>query len=305
MTHAHPAIDSNAAFTQARDLLRQQHFAEARRVLDEAIARAPQELPLRVLLSHAYLQEGRDWDAAEKALREVLRLEPHFDEAWRNLVRLLRLRRRTAEAFAACQAGLTQCPDCDELALLEGMILHERRDYRGAEERFLRFLERQTGRPPDEALRWTARHGLALSYREQGRYVEAEALWQALLAGQPERAVVWGELGDLYLRQGRLLEADEALRRLAADPAEASLAQLLRARIHLARREFAAARAAVEPLIAADPQALPPRVVLSYIHLQAGTDPAAAEKALRDVLALDTNNAEARSNLEVLLAQRG
>jgi Flp pilus assembly protein TadD len=44
---------------------------------------------LRVLLSHALLQEGKDWPAAEQALRKVLELDPGNVEARNNLAVLL------------------------------------------------------------------------------------------------------------------------------------------------------------------------------------------------------------------------
>src|SRR5262249_58844779 len=113
-----------------------------------------------------------------------------------------------------------------------------------------------------------ARNHLALAYREQGRYAEAEALWQALLAEQPDKVAFWADLADLYLRQGRPADAEAVIRRLETLPEGGDAAALLRARVHLGRREFAAARALLEPLAAADPQALAPRVVLSYAYLQ-------------------------------------
>jgi hypothetical protein len=44
----------------------------------------------RVFLTHVLLREGRDWPAAEKALRDVLALEPDQAEAKSNLDMLLR-----------------------------------------------------------------------------------------------------------------------------------------------------------------------------------------------------------------------
>jgi hypothetical protein len=43
-----------------------------------------------VLLSQVLLQEGRDWEAAERALRDVLTLEPNHKETQHNLQTLLR-----------------------------------------------------------------------------------------------------------------------------------------------------------------------------------------------------------------------
>jgi Flp pilus assembly protein TadD len=45
---------------------------------------------LWIVLSDALLQEGKDWDDAERALRKVLELDPSNIEARNNLTILLR-----------------------------------------------------------------------------------------------------------------------------------------------------------------------------------------------------------------------
>lgn len=52
------------------------------------------------------------------------------------------------------------------------------------------------------------------------------------------------------------------------------------------------------------PEAVPPRVALTHVLLQEGMDLEAAERALRTVLSLVPDHAEARNNLAVLLRQR-
>ena len=64
--------------------------ARARRLLEEAIPRFAESVPLRLLLSHALLQEGRDWAGAEKALLDVLTLDPDNQQAKENLQTLRR-----------------------------------------------------------------------------------------------------------------------------------------------------------------------------------------------------------------------
>ena len=78
-------------------------------------------------------------------------------------------------------------------------------------------------------------------------------------------------------------------------------ADLLQARFFITRKEFNDARRLLEALIAEHPGILGPLVLLSHALLQQGTDPAAAEQTLRDVLTMDPGNTEARQNLEVLL----
>ena len=52
------------------------------------------------------------------------------------------------------------------------------------------------------------------------------------------------------------------------------------------------------------PQALGPRLLLSRVLLREGQDFATAEKALREVLALEPRHAEARHNLDLLLQDK-
>jgi Tfp pilus assembly protein PilF len=92
---------------------------------------------------------------------------------------------------------------------------------------------------------------------------------------------------------------------LDALPGEAGDRAVVRARGHLARQEFAAARALLETTIARFPQSLRAHVLLSHVLLREGRDWAAAENALRAVLALDPENAEARRNRALLIQERG
>jgi Tfp pilus assembly protein PilF len=73
----------------------------------------------------------------------------------------------------------------------------------------------------------------------------------------------------------------------------------------LARREFDAARVAIQQSIQHFPAMVEPRVVLSHIFLQEGRDWPAAERALKEVLQLVPDHIEAKHNLAVLYQQRG
>jgi tetratricopeptide (TPR) repeat protein len=86
---------------RGRAYLARREFVPAREQVRIAIARAPQALPPRLILSHVLLQEGRDWQAAERALLEVLALDPNHREAQHNL-RLLR--REHGSHVNGCQA---------------------------------------------------------------------------------------------------------------------------------------------------------------------------------------------------------
>ena len=72
---------------------------------------------------------------------------------------------------------------------------------------------------------------------------------------------------------------------------------MLRAQSHLRQGDVANARRLLETAIATMPTALEPRVMLSRLLVAHGEDRQAAEAALRGVLALDPNHAEAKRQL--------
>jgi glycosyltransferase involved in cell wall biosynthesis len=78
-----------AVSLRVRAYLARKEFAEARQVCEQAIVAEPRAIAPRRFLSHALLQEGRDWAAAEQALRAVLDLDPNDVEARNNLAVLL------------------------------------------------------------------------------------------------------------------------------------------------------------------------------------------------------------------------
>jgi tetratricopeptide (TPR) repeat protein len=137
-------------------------------------------------------------------------------------------------------------------------------------------------------------------YQEQGRLAEAEAQWRSALVEQADFVPAWLGLGELYLAQGRQADLEDVAGQLANGLGRPVEGSVLRARGHLARREFAAARSLLEAAIAEAPREVWPRTILSHVYLQEGEDWAAAERALRDILQLDPQHAEARRNLEVL-----
>jgi tetratricopeptide (TPR) repeat protein len=302
---AAPTSSAEAALLRARGLLARREFAAARQALEVVIAQDPRAVGPRVRLTHVLLQEDRDRAAAESALRKVLELDVRQPEAWRNLAVLLRRQGRTPEAHTACTSGLVYCPDDVDLLILSGVVKREQGDVAGAEAALVRSLELV---PPvgvaGRGLRTTARHHLAALLLGAGRGAEAEKHWRAVLAEQPAAEAAWRGLGEVYLAQGRWAELEEVSGRLANGAPGSVEVEVLRARGELARKEFGAARRRLEGVIAQAPQAVGPRLVLSYVYLQERKDGAAAERALREVLTLAPDHAEARHNLALLLRRQ-
>ena len=76
-------------------------FSAARDVLEEVIRRKPDAVYLWVILSHALLQEGKDWQRAEEAFRTVLRstrIMRRRGTTWRCCLRIKRRALRLSPA---------------------------------------------------------------------------------------------------------------------------------------------------------------------------------------------------------------
>jgi glycosyltransferase involved in cell wall biosynthesis/predicted Zn-dependent protease len=213
------------------------------------------------------------------------------------------------EALTVCRGGLARYPDDAELLFWESVLLEERGDLAGAEACLLKVLRAPAGEHltgVDAGLQgFRARHNLASLYRRQGRLPEAVAQWRAAVAECPGFPPAWQNLAELALEQGRWAELDEAAACLQDDPQTAMLSLVLRGRGQLAQRRFAAARQLLEEAVQRAPQALEPRLYLSHVLLQEGTDWEAAEQALHDVLTLDPGNSQAAHNLQVLRLRQG
>jgi tetratricopeptide (TPR) repeat protein len=109
----------DAAILRSRLHLATKDFVSARTILEQLIAQAPDAMPPRFYLTHVLLGEAKDWDAAERALRDLLNIDPNQPQAWYNLTALLRRQNRLPEARAACTTGLTHCPADPNLTRLD------------------------------------------------------------------------------------------------------------------------------------------------------------------------------------------
>ena len=213
-------------------------------------------------------------------------------------------------AFAVCKEGRNQFPDDPDLLSHEAALRWRYGDLQGSEECLVRLLavlpQMKSSIAVDAGPHGnTVRRNLAVVCYSQGRYAEAEAYWRTILATQPDAAHAWMGLVDCWLAEGRTEELRSAAQELGAVPERALEAALLWSRLHLANRDFRAARRVLEDTIARLPDAFYPRVILSEVLCEEGADWPAAEKALRDLLARDPDYSPAREKLRALLQQQG
>jgi tetratricopeptide (TPR) repeat protein len=258
-------------------------------------------------LGSVYQELGQPARALPMLQRSLERSQPR-DSIVRKLFALIvqgyRRLGQLEEAATICRAGRGHYPEDAELLFLEALVRREQGDKEGAESSLVKLLEEREGAhfaSVDPGLRgYKARHNLAVIYQEEGRLAEAEAQWTSVVAEQPSFLPAILGMGELFLAQQRWADFEGVVKHLQEVPQGSGEAAVMQARGHLVRKEFVLARLLLRETIAQFPQVLWPRVILSHVLLQEGRDWEAAEQALRDVLELAPNHAEARRNLDLL-----
>jgi tetratricopeptide (TPR) repeat protein len=86
------------ALLRGQMLVERQEYAAARQSLAAAVGRHPEDIRPRVILSHAFLKEAADWRAAERALLDVLEIDPNHSETRHNLSVLRQRHREEGES---------------------------------------------------------------------------------------------------------------------------------------------------------------------------------------------------------------
>jgi tetratricopeptide (TPR) repeat protein len=282
------------------------------RLLELDHAERPDDAFTLFNLGWTLLDLGRGEEALTHLQRSLEQTSP-TSSTLRKLYHLLTLANRhlnhREDALAVCRDGLKRFPQDAELLCEEGLLLRDQGDLRGAERSWLNLLGAQRGQyfaSEEVGLRgFRTRQLMAEIYRAQERWVEAEIQWRAALTERAALEPAWLGLSELYLRQKRGPDLEYLLEKLEDQGIKSAKLGWLRARGQIQRHEWAAARRTLAGVIALDPQALGPRVLLSQVLLQEGRDWAAAERALREVLVLDPKHAETRHNLDVLLRRLG
>jgi len=278
------------------------------RLLNMELAECPNDPFILFNLGGAYgeLQRPRE---ALPMLVHSLQLSHPDDSIVRKLYSMIanchRKLGQPAEALNVCQTGRQRYPDDEELLLLEGLARDQAGDISGAESAYRRLVDggensNHYRSVPDGLRGHLGRHNLALLLFKQKRYTEAEAQWRMALMAEPEFVPAKVGLGELYLDRENFTALEQVTEQFPDHPEAA----ILRGRAKMARKEFAAARLELTQALDSHPNELRLRLILSHALLQEGRDHMAAERALRAVLELEPNHAEAKHNLDVLLHER-
>jgi glycosyltransferase involved in cell wall biosynthesis len=212
------------------------------------------------------------------------------------------------KALQACVRGRQYYPLDVELLFREAVLRRQARDLPGAAaclERLLAEPEAVHFASVDADLRGArARNLLGYVYLELKQFDKAKEQWEHILSEEKNALAPHLGLAELLLEQKQWLQFDQLLLRLTELAGDEQTVEPLRARSLLVQQRFAEARSLIERMIEKNPRLVPWRVLLSHCLLQEDKDRLAAERALRDILALDPDHQEARHNLAVLLRNK-
>lgn len=215
---------------------------------------------------------------------------------------------RHEEALAMLAEGLATFPDDPGMLTLRANLLSQMGDLGGAERCLLHLLRGTAPSllPGDQRVldRREGRSLLGMIYAEQGRFREAERVYQELLAQYPEYPQAWVRLGCLYLGRQWFHEVEYVATQIDKCPCGASYARTLRAEACIQRGDMTTARALLDRAISLAPNMIWPRIVLGECLMKCGAPVADCIAAQRDILRMQPQNLQAASHLETLQRQQ-
>lgn len=202
----------------ARTVARNADWRDEATLRVSTAAGAPRSVKAQVNLGQHHLHAGRV-EAAIGAFRRALAIDPDSEEAVLNLGAALARKGAVVEAIALYRGAVRQHPGCAALHLNLGVLEAGLGDATGAGASF----RRAAALAPANAV---ARFNLALSLSRGGELDAAAREYLAAVAADPEYADAWNGLGAVYMKMGKMREAQDAVGRalsLRPDHPEASL----------------------------------------------------------------------------------
>ena len=265
--------EASALLAVAR--LQEGDAARAENTLRTLLSNRPDDVRTLSLMGDVYLRQGRTADAVQQ-MRHVATLDPHSAQARARLGLALLSEGQREEGLGELEAAVSLAPD--DFNDLESNVILER--LRGGEyQRALELAQRLRDRHPDQALP----HNLVgLAYLGLERVDEATVAFRAALERSPGFAAASQNLALLALRRGDVGAALQIMKEAVAANESNSGLWLILAEIHMRQGDRAAAGAALEGAVNAEPRALEPRLAQARYHLQ-GNEPRQAVAALRAV----------------------
>lgn len=179
----------------SEDLKHQRYEEEAERIYRALLQWRPQEFRAHYLLGNL-LARSRRWEEALEEYGNIPPQDRHFVEARLRMSAVLRLRKRTKEAYELLFECAKLHPGSGQLFLNMGKLLYDMGMYAAAR----RAFERAVQLMPQDA---QANYLLGFLYMTLGRESWTLAAWRKAVELAPNSHSLRYDLGYMYIRRGR------------------------------------------------------------------------------------------------------
>jgi tetratricopeptide (TPR) repeat protein len=225
--------------------------------LSKELKRDPANPRVLTLIGRIYLDIGQ-LDKAEQNLREALKVDSNYAEAWSELGGLSEDRNDFAQAMVNYQKALSLKPDMVYTLLNAGQLADKQNDSATAQNFYRRALTLNPQSPE-------AANGLGLALAKQGRQEQAATLFQQAIAERRDYSDAINNLGVLYLQENKPNDAIAAFQygvRVAPDD---DILYLNLGRIFVQQGQTERAREVMQQLLERKPQSATARHALEEL----------------------------------------
>ena len=212
-----------------------EHWPDARRAFDKAIALSPDDINNYWGLAKTAMAQ-QQWPQAQAAYQEILTRAPDDITVYQGLLKLYEKQQRTAAGLEQLEELAAQ-GNSDAPGLVLSQYYAEHREF----ETSARFLEQARQKAPNSTR--AERQALALQFQQaqqairQQDYDRARQLLERSAAGAPDDARRLGLLAETETKAGRFIEAQAYLDRLRSAHPSLSLADVLAGDLALRRQD--------------------------------------------------------------------
>src|ERR671914_210412 len=234
-------------------------------------------------------------------LERAIEADPEYPDAYVELGRYYGIMGEPALAKATFERWTRRHPEDADMLINAGLTTFDAADFAQA----LGFFEKAIDVASGEEQKSGARTFRANTLDMLGRYAEAVAAYEEVIAETPEWWEAHANLGICHARNGQPARAEAALRRGLEDcPGSPEIRDELAAHLLAERRDLHEALRLSEEAVALGRDEIRHLYTLGEVRLSLGDEAGAAE-AYRAMLDLDPENPEAHLELGILYEGQG
>jgi len=283
-----------------RTLLNLDRLDEAEASFLSALELDPEWISPRMGLAMVALRRDEPFKIVHH-LERAIEADPEYPDAYVELGRYYGIMGEPSLAKATFERWTRRHPEDADMLINAGLTTFDAADYAQA----LEFFEKAIEAASEAEQKSGARTFRANTLDMLGRYPEAVAAYEEVIAETPDWWEAHANLGICHARNGHPAEAESAFRRGLVDcPGSPEIRDELAAHLLTERRNLEEALGLSEEAVALGRDEIRHLHTLGEVRLSLGDETGAAE-AYRAMLALDPENPEAHLELGILHEGRG